>query len=583
MSRMQKGSRVVMAACWAAYATACNDSTNQALTSVDATADAVESGTPDTGEGGHDSGAVDSSDATLPEGAAVEAAAPDASAASDADAAATGSTLIQAGANLVVEGVTQDDFVVYLDTSSSTYYAVSVHGGTPTPIVTVPSGESAYPAVDGHSPAVFMFGNLVFIYTIATSPTYVTTLTLWSSALSAPVPVSTAALIQYGQTAWPSNDSKYFVYTRVTSSDATVGAIYGVNGDGTNPTLLVPDVALQPTSCVVQAKFAGGYVVLSYCPSADAGSAVVQAGHTVQAFSLGGGWPPALAVPDALASFVVDPDGTQVVAAPAASDAGGLHVFPIDGGEAGVGIDPSTPFGARQFLVGSTSTPWYVAYNTPQGALRQTVVSPLSTQTLVDAGVNRLDTPSVDGKWVAVTNQFTSSSGFPADLSVASTANPGPLEALATTTADAGPISVFNLGGAFTSDDQYLIYLSNIVRSSQGGTLYTVSSAQIAPPNAVRSLSNGEAINILKLTGSKVLLVDNFQDVDGSAGAVPTADLDVVDPASTTSSSTVVSGVPIFFDTGIQARNVAVTSDHSRIVYGIAQGGAPGIYVTSVP
>jgi hypothetical protein len=490
----------------------------------------------------------------------------------DGDAGA-GPALLVPGTGLIVQAITADGYVLYLDSSSNTYYVQSVGGGTPTQIVRVPTSGSSYS---------FASGKLALVSTWGNPPTYASTLTVWSAALGTPTLISTNSLLEYFQTTWPSDDSKYLVYTRPASADQTVGNVYGVNADGTNETLLVANVALSPTSCVASARFAGGYVVIAYCPSADAGTATVQNGHSVAAFSVGGSWAPALAVPNSLATFAVDPAGTEVVTAPLASDAGGLQLFPIDGGGAGTAIDPATPFGSGQSLLGSKSSPWYVIYNSGQGALRQTYLSPLSSQTLVDAGVNYVPAESADGRWAMAVNR-TTSGGLAADLSVVSTLQPGtPIQVSPSSTYDAG-VGVLRFLGPLTGDDKYVLFATNLARTSASAYEFYVRSMALATPNAFSLLSNGYAIYAFSLGGSKTLLIDNFQDSDGGAGVLPMADLDLVDPASAATGTTVVRGVPIHFDTGAGVRNVEVTSDYASVVYATSQGSAPGIYVASIP
>jgi hypothetical protein len=106
----------------------------------------------------------------------------------------------------------------------------------------------------------------------------------------------------------------------------------------------------------------------------------------------------------------------------------------------------------------------------------------------------------------------------------------------------------------------------------------------LASPNGYDLASRGAAITAFGAGGDKLLVADDFHDVDGGGGPA-TADLDLVDlsQGDAGAGAPVVSGLPIFFDTGTGVRNVAVTSDHTAVVYATRGGSAPGIYVTRLP
>jgi len=174
------------------------------------------------------------------------------------------------------------------------------------------------------------------------------------------------ALLQFAQTVWASDDSKSIAYIRVTNDQATVGAIYGLDADGTNSTLLVANVALQPFACLPKVTFVGGgYAVTTYCVAPTPNDAGTDAGtdagppptvREVQAFSIGNHWASTLVVHDSIATFAADPASEQLVTASAASTEH-LQAFSLSAGSAGAVLDPDTVIGPRQFLVGSKSSP----------------------------------------------------------------------------------------------------------------------------------------------------------------------------------------------------------------------------------
>jgi hypothetical protein len=496
-------------------------------------------------------------------------------AAADAEGGIEGPTLVQSGSTLNIEGITNDGYVVYFDSTSQSYYANSVHGGSAVPIYTVPPTSAfSYP---------LEIVNSVFVFDAGSNN--VSRLTLWSAGLAQPVTLTTSALASRFFSAWASDDGKHIAYLQVASS-GTIGGIYGANADGSNPTLLVGNINTANTSgrCFPLLTFRGGYAVASYCASNDAGTT-----RTVEAFSINDGWAPTLVVPDAVFTrtivstppnafyfpFAVDPDGGQVIVASSTSAGGALQVFSIDGGGATV-LDPNVPMAPGLSLAGGLTNPWYALYTTDAGALNQAYASNPAPRTLVDGGVTLLDNISLDGQSMVV------SSGANArglvDISVVSTVNPGPPLTVATSAqySNLGLSLSARAGGAFTTDGQYAVVYTNLTQATSGQTLFYVRSMGIAPPYAARVLSNGYAVDVHGLTGSKVLVADNFQDTDGGAGSAPRVDLDVVDATGN------ALGKPIV--TGLNSGSVyAVSADRTLVIYAIKGGLSPGIYVAPVP
>jgi hypothetical protein len=499
------------------------------------------------------------------EGGPSEASAP------DAEAGVAGPKLVQAGSTLSIDGITADGYVAYFDSSTQSYYATSIQGGAATLIYAVP-------ATSYYSYALQM-GESIFVFDVGSNS--ISRVTAWSSSMAQPLTLTTGGVAAYFFSAWASDDSSHLAYVQ-SSGNGTVGALYGVSGDGSNPTLLVDGIVTANTAgrCFPLLEFRGGYAVASYCSSTDAGAT-----PTVEAFSIANGWAPAAIVPNAIFThsavstplygfyfpFALDPDAGRVIAASA--NAGGiLQVFPIDGGTP-TPLDPGTPMTSSQSLAPGNSNPWYAVYTTDAGALDQAYADNPAPRTLVDGGVALFVAPSLDGTWMLVSSG-SNARGL-TDISVVSTVNPGPSQLVATTAqyGNLGIAASGRLGGGFTTDGKYAVVYTNLTENSGGGTIFYVRSMGVAPPYLARQLSNGYATDMQALVGSKVIVADNFQDTDGGAGSVATVDLDVVDPSGGDPPTAIVKGV---------SGNYVVSADRSNIVY-LGAGSAPGIYVAAVP
>jgi hypothetical protein len=501
-------------------------------------ADVLTDGGPDSADANLDGGDSNAADSTLADEDAYDGAT---------------SQLIQAGPNLSISGVTSDDYVIYLDNTTQTFFGAPLDGGSPVPILTLPQGWSSF---------INIYGKQVALQTWGPVLSYTCQLTMWSSRLSQPILASTAALLEYTYTDWGSPDSSRFIYIRVTNSTQTVGAIYGVNADGTNPTPLIQAAALTPTNtCVPTVSFSSdGYAIISYCPvgPADAGPT-----HTVASFSLAN-WSPGASIPNAGSTVAVDPQGEQLVTTSAASG-WSLQAFPLDGGEAGVVLDPATPIGPGQSFTGVTSTPFSVIYTSDAGALEQVGVTSQPTPvTLVDGGVGGFLAVAPDGRSVLLS---TGSS-----YSLASTTTPGPLQFVASPDAYDGGLALYLPGGAFTSDSKYVVFFTNVASNNGGAQSGTIHALQIdasAPPIAI---SNAYATRDTPLGGSRVLVVSGASD--GEGGITSTRNFEIAYPGTGRSNVVVAQGA---------GQGFGITSDGSRLVYSAAGDAGGGIYVAPLP
>jgi hypothetical protein len=547
----------------------------------------------DSGGGGNDSAVNDSAandsgsaDSTVAESAAPEggggdasdAAAPDASDAETADAqdggdgqAGDGGATLWLPGNITIEGITSDNYVIYQDLSTTTWYARPLAGGASTLLYTVPAT-----ATNSYGNVV---GKTVFIYGWRGS-NYTGTLTSWSSGAAQPGTLTDNALAYLYQTAWASKDSPYVAYLQLDTFG--VSNLYGANVDGTGVTLLAANVDTYPsdTSCFPRVAFRGGFAVAAYCSDTDAGGVV----PVIQSFAIGNGWAPSVIVTSwvdqyrfnienvdpSVFPFGIDPDGGRVIAASSTDAGGSLQVFPIDGG-LGTVLDPSWQLNPSLSFAGTKTNPWSVVYNTDAGVLKQTSVANPAPQVLLDGGVNYFDAFSASGKWMITSTLLHPVRSFQ-DLSVTSTVNPGQSLLLATS-AQYGNTPLATSGyenRAFTSDERYAIIYTDMYQTTNGAWAQKVRAAAVTPPLALKLLSTGDATDATPMAGSKVAIMDNYVPGDGGAAPV-TFDLHVADPSSSAPPTLVASGLPGRYN---------VTHDGSAVLYTVT---GVGIYEYVLP
>jgi hypothetical protein len=497
------------------------------------------------------------------------------SADSAGDAPGDSSTgLVQAGGNLAVYGYTTDGYVIYYDGTTRTYYAKSdSDASAPQALYT------ASPTLTGAIASVT--GRFVFIW--GYSPNLISGLSMWSSGMLLPISLSNTALLSFYKDAWASDDSKYIAYVQLTGASTSVGAIYGANADGTHPTLLLSGIVTSSGSCFPHLVFTGGYAVISYCVQTDAGTVPM-----LQTFQAGGGWPSALVVPNITLTnaasplpylfdpFLIDPDGGLVATAAAADSGVALETFGLDGGGATV-VDPNTGLTASQFLAGSATNPWSLFFNTPEGGLVQSYASAAAPQVVETQGVDSINSTSLDGQWILATTKAS------LELSLVSTLEGGAVEDVAAPIQyDSLPVGAFTLPNAgFTRDGSHAVFLTDIGSSGNYSTFY-VRSMSIAAPNDVQLLSNGFAVFLVQLRGSKVLLFDNLQLSD--AGGPATVDLRVIDTASNAPATVIATSVPLVLPLiSLRPGGIMVSPDLTKVAYPVNSGPSPGIYVSELP
>jgi hypothetical protein len=533
----------------------------------------------DSGNGGLDGGPSDATvdaqeDAPAPTLDSSNEAATDGS-----DAAAT--TLLVPGSGLTVGGMLTSGYVTYYDSNTQSYLAAPLDGGAPTLIYAAPpSFGSGYDGV---------FGNVAYAWAWDPS-TYVGTLTTWTPGQDAGVTLTQDGLAYLYQTFWASDDSSHIAYLVTTDYDSSLGALYGANADGTNPTVLLPSIDINSytdaTKCFPRAVFRGKYLVVSYC-LVGGGSATT----TVESFDVSNGWAPAATFSNFTEPrlidfldrapftfpFAVDPDGGAMAVATTASDDGGVQVLPLAGDAGSVSVDPSVALTGNLSFTGSVTNPWAILYNDSSGALHKASAANPEPQVLVETGANYFNALSGDGQWMLVSNA-TSNLGWFSDLSLVSLQNPGVSTLVASSSQfESLPVAagVYVYGGprGFTADSAYALAVTDLVQTSNYlipwiGYLRGMS---VTSSSATTLLSRGYVTNYTALSGSKVLVSDNLQgDLQAVSGVV---DLEVVDPAL---------GTVVTIASAVAGDN-AISADKKTIVYSANLGAGPGIYVSPLP
>lgn len=478
-------------------------------------------------------------------------------------------TAIETGHDMVIIGVTEDGHVVYQTDSGIS--AAPVAGGHGTQLASAGDAASAPVAVVSH--------NVVFLWSNVDFNSGAGTLSVWTSSMTGPPkPVSTASQPPafHSGFAAASADSSAIVFSTATSADGTTTSLAGATLSSlASPTVLASGLE-GAGGCTLGAVFTGTaapfYAVATFCEPVDAGDtpATVNA-YSTNAWAAGhagdGGAPP---LATSVTTFSVDQAAKAVAVG---LDGGQLEIAAL-GGAARVPIDTASTLPPAPLLYLS-KTDKFVLYATASGALKTSPVTMSSPTTLVASAVNGLDAVSPNEAWAFVHNGTDPNTTLPSDLSLASTATPGTPTTLVMGTTVAGV-----LGDAFTSDatSSYAIFMTNIVQDNNNNDVGTLCAVATAAPTKIIKLATA-AVNSatyspadLALSGTKLSFTDNFNANIGNTGSV---DLHVVDLATTTPSTIVMSGADPLY---------AVSFDKQHILYTITFGGSTdGIYTVPVP
>jgi hypothetical protein len=393
-------------------------------------------------------------DSSLAEGAApFDAGGPSEEADADAEGGPAGS--LPNGAQLVVgtvvllQGVTSDDYAIYIDGTASTLNAVPLSGGG-APILIAPVDPTTQVALSG---------SVAFYWTAVNQSTGAGTLAIWTSAHGAKT-LSTSSQVPsagFQVVAVSADGTMVLFYDQLDESGAS-GNLAVANVDGTGKTTLLSALDISSTSpCYSNFNFAGDSVVSVYAPwvAADAGPPVV----AVAAFT-GPSWSPVTLATNVECGLTVDGTG-QFALVPTG---GGLVAYPLPSGTPSL-ID-STGSGGALLSPPAGSPPGTaddVLYADTSAELKRATIGSSSSPTLLlDSGVNYVWVVSPDTNWALTGQKYALASNvYLYDFGLASSTIPGAASTLVPT------VSGTVLGDVFTADSSHVLYAT---APTDGGT-----------------------------------------------------------------------------------------------------------------
>jgi hypothetical protein len=461
-------------------------------------------------------------------------------------------------ASLYIIGVTSDDFVVYLDTSTvtPTVYAISLAAGSK-PVALGLADQNDNVVVAGR---VVLFEN-------DGNKKGVGRLSAWTSTAAAAAGISThscSAVPQSGMYA-ASPDGKYVLYFDDVDTDCETGTLTVAATDGSSKTSLVTSVDLTGAYCGFMLAFAGDTAVAGYCVTSAADGALIDAsledgGTTIDVATVSAFSPPSWGqvplVVGAQPGIVTDPSLAQVILI----GPNGTAAYPLDGG-APVTIDPNGELGALGATPGLLADDGGVlVYTTVAEALdRSATTSPPTPAPAQLAGVGTFADVlaiSPNQQWVIGT---LNTGDYPAiDLYLASITTPGPLTALSSTT------TATLYGDAFTADSSRALYLTAI-NSNGSGTLVARPIAGGSP-----TVLNAAALADFSPSGTKVVIDGNLDSNDG------VADILVADVSSAAAPKVLVSLADLYPTMNMEKTTVLYTWSYDP-------GPSSGLWALPVP
>jgi hypothetical protein len=464
-----------------------------------------------------------------------------------------GTQLVPNNVNLVLNGVTSDDYAVYTDETSSTAfvaYAISLAAGSkPISLGPVDSNDD-----------VSVIGKVVFLGTSA-DQNGVGAASVWTSSAAAPASISTATLQGFFGV---SSDGSHVIFLDGIPAAEATASIASAASDGTGKATLVGSVDIADNFCFPQIGFGGTYAVAAYCEVGDAGG--VDAGTadggtnlnvgTVTSYAGASAASSALIAANVQTVFSVDATGTTVVV----NGATGTVAYPIAGGGA-VPIDATGQVGQVTFTPGLlTSDGSHLVYTTTANALeRAATTSPADPVQLAAAGtfadVFRL---SPDGNWVVGTLTWSQKNGGEGNLFLAATASDGGAPATLSSAATSGLE-----GDVFTTDSSHVLFYTGLGQS--GGTL---SAATVGGGTPATIGTN--AITDLATSGAKIVFNSNYDATTGGA------DLQSVDTSTTTAPAVLVTAADQEFF--LNAEKTAIV-----YVWSYEPGSSSGLWTLPVP
>jgi hypothetical protein len=551
---------------------ACSLSTNLDSVTDSGVAHPIDSGGVDAGDVGQyrEAAGKDAAetDAGFKDGG-KEGSAPDGEAGSDAAPPAPVGTTLDTGPGIVIQGVTDDGYVVYVTPTSIS--AVPVTGGTPTVLIKAPGGTSsggvlvdfAYVAHD----VVFLFSNTAAM---------VANLSVWTSALGAPVAVSKIASTAVAPAA--SSDSTEIAYA--TNPDGTLSIVGASMAALTSPIKLASGLDSGTGGCFPSMGFTGQaspfYLVASYCiagPSETDGPNLASSFPTTT-------WAP-IELATGVTALSLDAVGTLVAVG---ITGGQLETIPVAGGSA-LPIDADGTLASYPSIYLSQTDGFVLYVNAATEGLMRSPVATSAPEALSvcfssncveglvgDFGLATAPSVSPDENWALAYPAIVSLSAdvaFPSGVTLVSTSEA--TDSWNLTGTSANPSSV--AGDAFTVDSRYGIFMQAITVDGAGRATGELDVVSTAAPVTVTKLTSSGYFSVfgspadLVLSGTQVSYVDNFSYGDLAV------DLHSVDLATTTTPTTLMRRIN---------PDYAVSADKTTIVYAVTLGGATdGLYAVA--
>jgi hypothetical protein len=475
-------------------------------------------------------------------------------------------TTLAAGSGVLIQGVTDDGYVIYVTPTSVS--CIPVAGGTPSILVAAPGGTSPSGVLIDFA---FVVHDVVFLWSNVESNAG--TLSVWTSWLGAPVTITSNGSVDLLPAV--SADSSTIAYA--TDADGTLSLFGASIAALASPVKLASGMDSGTGGCFPSAAFTGQaapfHLVASYCV---VGSSETDGPN--QAYS----YPTSTWAPTELATnvtaFVLDAIGTRVAVG---TSGGQLETIPVAGGAA-LPIDAAGTLGSYPSLYLSQSDGFVLYINSAEEALMRSPVTTSAPESLtacytsncVEGLVGRYDLllPAVspDENWVfaypAVISLGTDFA-FPSGIILASTSTA--TDSWVLTGSSANPSSA--QGDPFTVDSDFGVFMQWITVDGGGRVTGELDAVSTAAPSTVTMLTATAFSSIyagtpsdLALTGSEISYVDNFSYDDEAV------DLHVIDLASATTSTTLMRRIN---------PNYVVSSDKTTIIYSVNLGGATdGLY-----
>jgi hypothetical protein len=480
-----------------------------------------------------DAGAFEAARPDVEAGASVEAAAPlgDGGVACIEGGAGPKGTQLVSSATVSILGLTDDDQVVYMDTASSSLFAVSAAAGRPAPLGAAQGSGSVRIA----SKAVLNWTGVNADGTVSSA------LQLWTAATGVQT-VGGSSLVGAADSSRDGTRVLYFDNATASSADLFVAGV-----DGSAKLRLASGVPWSPT-CVPLVSFVGDAALLGYCGSPPASGA--KPIGTLCLFV--GAMATSTTVSTTADLSSVQSNATSILFS--ASD--GLTV-------ANTATGATTLVDSAGTSASFTGDGHSVVYVASDGSIKRSpLASPSPTTLVAPAGFQSVSAPSPDDAWVVASKTSDPNTGN-SDIYLASATTPGsPITILAT------PTGAF-YGNVFTADSSRVLYVD---QTANGAGVY-----HAAPTTGGRGAQVATGVWIgFATTGTRVVFNGGFVPQVGLGGQ-GIADIDSVDVSASPPAPTLLvnqADPGLFF-----------TSAGDRIVYSMTfcATGSQGIWIMATP